>query len=192
MAAPESVTLLLEKIQAGEPGAEERLFNVVYGELRKLAGKYMRAERPDHTLQPTALVNEAYVRLYAKELPNIRDRVHFFALASQAMRRVLVDHARARKALKRGGPFCDLPLDELKIPTGKDPDELLALEEALLRLEVMHPKQARMVELRYFAGLSESEVAEALGVSERTLKRYWRFVRTWLYGEVTGGASLPT
>lgn len=169
--------LLLEP-DGGSPGAVERLTALLYDELRHIAGRLLRAERPDHTLQPTALVNEAYLRLVGQREGSWSGRSHFLAIAARVMRRVLVDHARRRAASKR---------DPHRLLTGwpsgrpdSDPLDLLSLEEALSRLAVMDERVARVVELRYFGGLEVEEAAEVLGVSARTVKRDWRLARAWL------------
>jgi RNA polymerase sigma-70 factor, ECF subfamily len=178
-----SVTLLLDRIRAGETAAQTQLYEVVYDELRKLARRHMRGERGDHTLQPTALVNEAFLRLFG-DVASATDRNHFFALASQTMRRVLVDHGRARSADKRGGGAEPISLDEKNIAGEHNITDILNLDEALSRLEKLDARSCRVVEMRFFAGLTELEIAEALGVSEGTVKRDWRFAKAWLYGEI--------
>ena len=158
----------------------ERLAPVVYDELRVLAAAQLRWERPDHTLQPTALVNEAYVRLLGDERPPWTDRSHFFRAAARAMRRILTDHARKRRSLKRGGEPIRVSLDQIGPPSWDEPEKMLALDDALLRLEKRDPRAAEVVQLRYFAGMSVAETAEALDVSERTVKREWTVARAWL------------
>lgn len=153
---------------------------VVYDELRVLAAAQLRSERPDHTLQPTALVHEAYVRLLGGESTPWNDRSHFFRAAARAMRRILIDHARKRRSLKRGGEPVRVSFDQLEPPSWDDPEKLLALDSALLRLEERDPRAAEVVQLRYFAGMSVAETAETLDVSERTVKREWAFARAWL------------
>ena len=182
--SPGDITVLLAELGAGNRTAESRLMPLVYAELRRLAGRYMRRERPDHTLQPTALVHEAYLRLVGQREISWQNRAHFFGVAAQLMRRILVDHARAHRAEKRGGHETKIALEEgLAFAQGKSAD-LLALDEALTRLAQQDPRQCRAVELRFFAGLSEDEVAEVLGISTRTLKRDWRVARAWLYKEI--------
>lgn len=168
---------------AGESSRQEvlnRLAPVVYDELHMLAAAQLRREREGHTLQPTALVNEAYVRLLASDRPAWNDRSHFFRAAAQAMRRILIDHARKRASLKRGGDAIAVSLDRIGAPSWDEPETLLALDEALSRLEEQDPRSAEVVQLRYFAGLSVAQTAEALDVSERTVKREWTFARAWL------------
>src|ERR687889_243880 len=154
------VTQMLLAWSAGEPGAEERLFPLVYDELKKMAASYLRRERPDHTLQPTALVNEAYLRLVDQTRVNWQNRAHFFGIAAQMMRRILIDHARAQKADKRLGRVEKLQLDENVDKAAELGDDLVALDEALQDLAKMDPKLARLVELRYFGGLTFEETAE--------------------------------
>jgi RNA polymerase sigma factor (TIGR02999 family) len=168
----------------GDLAAREDLSERIYDDLRKLAAARMAAERPDHTLQPTALANEAFLRMMDQEKVDLRSRAHFFALAATMMRRVLVDRARAKRAEKRGGARRVEGLDgslaeELGV-VGQDADELLALDEALGRLALAQPRQARVVELRFFGGLGLEETAEELGVSRETVKLDWRFARAWL------------
>lgn len=181
---PGDITILLAELRAGNRSAESRLLPLVYDELRRRARRYLRAERPDHTLQPTALVHEAYLRLAGQNGVDWQNRTHFFAVAAQVMRRILVDHARAHKAEKRGGHEPRIALEEGLAFTEEKSAELLALDEALARLAERDPRQARVVELRFFGGLSEDEAAEVLGISTRTLKRDWSVARAWLYKEV--------
>jgi RNA polymerase sigma factor (TIGR02999 family) len=184
--SPGQITALLGQLRKGNREAESRLMPLVYSELRKLARRYMRAERPDHTLQATALVNEAYLRLVGQTGIDWQNRAHFYGIAAQMMRRVLVDHARAHRAEKRGagGPKISLSAAE-EFTKGSD-TELLALDEMLNRLSSIDPRQSRVVELRFFGGLSEEETAETLGISVRTVKRDWNVARAWLYRELTG------
>lgn len=185
-----TVSALLLAWSKGDEGALAQVTPIVYGELRRLASHYMRNERIGHTLQPTALVHEAYARLVDYKRMEWQSRAHFFAVAGQVMRRILVDHAR-RRNVKRGADFRHLRLDEIVIGgpcTPSDPD-LLALDRALNRLSQFDARKVRVVELRYFAGLSVEETAEALNLSTITIKREWRAARTWLYGELTGAAD---
>jgi RNA polymerase sigma factor (TIGR02999 family) len=179
------VTRILSAIEQGDPTAAKELLPLVYEELRKLAAARMISETPGHTLQATALVHEAYLRLLGGETPRVfRDRRHFFAAAATAMRRILIDRARARLAEKNGGDRRRVPLKDLADST---PDaELLALEEALQRLAEQDPLKARLVELRYFAGLTGDEAAEVLEISPSTADRHWVFARAWLQAEVRG------
>lgn len=158
-----------------------RLLPLVYGELRALADLQLRSERPDHTLQPTALVHEAYLRLLKDQRPSWADRGRFFRAAAQAMRRILIEHARKRGRIKRGGSRARLPASVLDFVAAEDPADFLALEEAVRRLEQQDPRMGRVVDLRFFAGLSVEETARALGVSQRTVKREWTVARAWLY-----------
>ncbi len=178
------VTALLAAWRDGDPQAPGRLMPLVYDELRRLAARSMQRERPDHTLQPTALVHEAYLRLTGASAPRWQDRVHFFAVASQVMRRLLVDHARARCTGKRGSGVRALPLEtvlEVGGPYGGGPEGLLALDEALRELAAHDPRKARIVELRFFGGLTLDETSEALGLSTSTVTLEARLARAWLY-----------
>ncbi|HEY1253043.1 MAG TPA: sigma-70 family RNA polymerase sigma factor [Thermoanaerobaculia bacterium] len=179
--AEREVTALLRDWSGGDRAALERLMPLVYAELRKLAASYLRNERPDHTLQPTALVHEAYLRLVDQRGVNWQNRAHFFGIAAQMMRRILVDHARRRQAAKR-----DAAALRLQVTDGdgaRDP-ELLALDEALSGLESLDARQARIVELRFFGGLTVEETAEVAGLSPATVKREWRTARAWLAREI--------
>lgn len=180
----QAVTALLQRASAGDDDARAALFDVLYGELRKLAEAAMRRERPDHTLQPTALVHETYVRL-ADDGGRFENRAHFFGVAASAMRRVLVDHARARRAQKRGGGDALVSVDDLdNLPGTTGAVDLVALDDALSRLSVLDPRQGRVVELRFFGGLSVEETAELLDLSPRTVKREWQMARAWLHREL--------
>ena len=187
--SPGDITVLLAELRAGNRSAESRLLPLVYAELRRRARRYMRGERPDHTLQPTALVHEAYLRLAGQREVDWQSRAHFFAVAAQLMRRILVDHARARKAEKRGGGEPRVALNESLAMTEEKSAELMALDEALTRLAERDPRQARAVELRFFGGLSEEEAAEVMGISLRTLKRDWSVARAWLFKEINRGPN---
>ena len=181
------VTAMLGAWQHGEREAAERLFELVYRELRAIAGQYFRRERAGQTLQPTALVHEAYLRLVDQTRVEWKNRGHFFAVASQAMRRALVDHARSRDAAKRGGGAEPEPLGvEVPTPTPMPPIDVLALDQALDRLAAADPELARVVELRFFGGLSMEDTASALGISLRTAQSDWAFARAWLYRALTG------
>ncbi len=179
------VTRLLIDMQAGNKDAEERLLAVLYDELRRLAASYLRRERPDHTLQPTALVHEAYLRLIEQGQQNWQNRSHFLGVSAHVMRQILVDHARQRKAIKRGGRERPLPLNESVVPGAQRPEELIALDEALSRLETLDSRQSRVVEMRFFVGLTEEEISHVLGISVRTIKRDWNVARAWLYAEMS-------
>jgi RNA polymerase sigma factor (TIGR02999 family) len=187
------VTRILSQIESGDPSAAEQLLPLVYDELRKLAAARMAAESPDHTLQATALVHEAYLRLVDGEHRKQWDsRGHFFAAAAEAMRRILVDSARRRQSVKRGGGRLQESLDEAVLVAPEAPSELLALDEALSRLEANDPRAAELIKLRYFAGLTIPDVAEALGVSPRTADDIWAYARAWLFRELQGPASDST
>ena len=187
----EDVTRLLLAWRDGDEGALARLMPVVYDELRRLAASYMRRERPDHTLQATALLNEAYLRLIDQTRVAWQGRAHFFGIAARMMRRILMDHARQHRAVKRGSGGRKLPLeDALETPVRQDVD-LLSLDEALTRLEEIDPRQSRVVELRFFAGLEVTEVAEVLEISPATVKREWAVARAWLHREISGPMALP-
>lgn len=183
--SPEQITQLLVAWSDGDQAALEKLMPVVYAELHRLARRYMRRENPGHTLQTSALVNEAYLRLVNAESVRWQNRAHFFAVSARIMRRILVDLARERQGLKRGGGAQRITLDEgMALSPEKDVD-LLALDEALQRLAALSARQSRVVELRYFGGLNEEEVAEALEVSPRTVRHDWSLARTWLYRELS-------
>jgi RNA polymerase sigma-70 factor, ECF subfamily len=191
MSAEGDISRLLAQMAAGNELAQQELIPLVYEELRRLARGYMRRERTDHTLQPTALVNEAYLRLAEGSPVNWKDRTHFFAVAATLMRRILVDHARAHQAGKRVGHGRRLEMDEAAaFPEQKGIDPL-ALDEALGRLEKRDPRQSRIVEMRFFGGLSEEEIARHLGISSRTVRREWRVARAWLFKEVRPDAAAP-
>jgi RNA polymerase sigma factor (TIGR02999 family) len=183
-------TRLLHQAEAGDPSAAERLLPLVYGELRSIAGRLMSAERPDHTLQPTALVHEAYVRLIEGTGPEPwTSRAHFVHVAVRAMRNLLVDHARSHRAEKRGaGRRGDVALDDVIDALGESLPDLLVLEEALARLERMDAQLARIVELRFFGGLTIEETAGVLGISTPTVERGWRVARMWLRTELPEGS----
>ncbi|MGH7593612.1 MAG: sigma-70 family RNA polymerase sigma factor [Gemmatimonadales bacterium] len=176
---PHTVTRLLDEVRRGDPGAAEQLLPLVYAELRGIAEKQMRGERPDHTLQPTALVHEAYLRLVGATPIVFESRLHFLRTASQVMRRVLVDHARARHAGKRGGAI-NLPLNDAIAGADDNVIELLVLDDALTQLAAAEPRWAQVAELRFFGGLEVPEVAAALEISTATVKRDWRFAKAWL------------
>jgi RNA polymerase sigma factor (TIGR02999 family) len=177
------VTQLLADVQNGRPDAAPQLMTLVYEELRRLARRQMRRERPDHTLQATALVHEAYFRLVNQPERSWQNRTHFIRIAAQVMRRLLIDHARARSTTKREGGQ-RVPLEEPLLLTEEQSDELLALNEALERLAQFDARQSRIVELRFFGGLTVEETAEALDISPKTVKRDWSVARAWLHREV--------
>ena len=178
------VTRILESIEHGDPKAAEELLPLVYGELRKLAGAKMAGEAPHQTLQPTALVHEAWLRLVGEANPKFENRAHFFGAAAEAMRRILIDKARRKRALRHGGDQQRVELEGLEIAAPADEEELLAVNEALDKLAATHAVQAEVVKLRYFVGLTNVEAAQALGLSERTVKKYWAHARAWLFREV--------
>ena len=185
MASPHDVTRLLKEWANGAQSALDALTPLVYGELRRLAASYMRSESPSHTLQPTALVHEAFLRL-AGHAPDCENRSQFYGIAAHLMRQILIDHARNRQAVKRRGHFVPLNLDgDLVVSRERDAD-LVALDEALERLAALDPRKARVVEMRFFGGLSVQESAEALNVSEVTVRRDWQFAKTWLLRELCG------
>ena len=184
MSENEEVTLLLSALTRGDDGAASKLIPVVYAELRRLAGSYMRRERVDHTLQATALVHEAYLKLIEQRSANWQNRAHFFGVAAQLMRRILIDHARGHSRQKRGGEQKKVSLDEAFVFSEKQADELLAVDDSLNRLAEIDPRQARVVELRFFGGLSVEEAAEVLGVSPKTIKRDWSVAKAWLYADL--------
>jgi RNA polymerase sigma factor (TIGR02999 family) len=179
-AAPGDVTQLLATLQSGDPEAAGRLIPLVYDELRRLAASYMRRERPDHTLQATALVNEAFLKMVGNGGAAFESRSHFFGVAAGVMRHVLVDHARERRASKRGGEVKRLPLDEALVFSDEQSDQLLALDEALERLAKLSPRQTKIVELRFFAGLSIPATASVLRIAPRTVVREWIVAQAWL------------
>lgn len=184
MSAEGQVTALLSAWRAGDGQALQQLIPIVYDELRRIAGRSMRGEQPGHTLQATALVHEAYMRLAKEQDRTWENRAHFFAVAAQVMRNLLVDHARSASRSKRGGGAAEVTLDEASGIVTADPDDLLALDEALSRLGEIDPRAARIVELRYFVGLSNAEIAAVLRASEKTVKRDWSAAKAWLQSEL--------
>ena len=183
MQNPDEITLILHRLARGERGAQDRLFELIYPQLRRSAAAYLARERKGHTLQPTALVHEAFLRV-PREGIDWQSRVHFFAVAASAMRRVLVDYARAHSATKRGDGN-KVEFSENLIYDSEKPEYLLDLNRALNHLFEMEPRQARVVEMRFFGGLTDEEIATALNVTARTVKRDWRIARTWLFGELS-------
>lgn len=180
-ADPGPVTRILQQASQGDPGAWQALLGAVYGELRSLAQAHLRGERASHTLQPTALVHEAYLRLLRLDRIPWRDRAHFFRAAAESMRRILIDHARAKKALKRGEGRTALEISNLaEALAQEDGAGLLALDAALERLEEFHPEAAQVVRLKFYAGLDNGTAARVLGLTERTARREWTFARGWL------------
>lgn len=189
-APPGAVTQLLRAWSTGDADARDRLLPMVYRELRRQAAAYLRRERPDHTLAATALVHEAYLRLVGQDAP-FANRAHFFALAASMMRRVLVDHARARAAAKRPRPELQVAIDDAMPAEEPRAVELLGLDRALTELAAFDPRQARLVELRYFGGLTATETAEVMEVSTTTVKREWNLARAWLYRRLTRSTGEP-
>lgn len=185
----EDVTGLLLAWSEGDQAALDKLMPLVYAELHRLAKRYMGREHAGHTLQTSALVNEAYLRLVDAHGVRWQNRAHFFAVSAQIMRRILVDFARARKNLKRGGGARQVTLDEGLVVSPESGADLLALDEALEKLEVLNPRQSKVVVLRYFGGLNEEEVAEALNVSPRSVRHDWSLARAWLYRELFRGGG---
>ena len=178
------VTSLLRKFADGNQEAARELIPVIYRELHRLAARHLRRERRDHTLQATALVNEAYIRLISQRNTNWQNRAHFFAVASNLMRRILVDYARRQLREKRGGWQAKLSLDEVALLSPDRSDKMLVLDESLTRLEKLDARQGRIVELRYFGGLTVEEAAGLLGVSPTTVRREWTSAKAYLYGEL--------
>ena len=181
------VTRILEAIQHGDGTAADELLPLVYEELRKLAAHNMANERPGQTLQPTALVHEAWLRLTGDESKTWDSRGHFFAAAAEAMRRILIERARAKSRLRRGGRGERIPLDHVTVASDDPPETVLAINDALERLTARDPFKAEVVKMRYFIGLSQDEIARALGVSVPTIRRHWAIARAWLYAEMKTG-----
>jgi RNA polymerase sigma-70 factor (ECF subfamily) len=186
---PGEITRVLAELRDGNKDAASDLVPLVYPQLRNLAAYYMRRERRDHTLQATGLVHEAFIRILKQESLAWEDRNHFFGVAAGLMRRILVDYARAHRAGKRGGAAEELPLDEALVFAKTRSTELIALDDALNQLAEMDPRQSKIVELRFFVGLSEEEIAEVLDISVRTVKRDWAAARAWLHGELGANSS---
>jgi RNA polymerase sigma factor (TIGR02999 family) len=176
--------------RGGDREALDALMPLVYNELRHIAQRYLREERPGHTLQSTALVNEAYVRMVEQNFPQWQNRAHFFAVAAQLMRQILVDHARSYRAAKRGGGVCKLALDEAEENPFPVDVDVVALDDALKALATMDEQQSRVVELKFFGGLSIDDTAEVLGISPSTVKRDWTTARAWLYRELDRSAAI--
>jgi RNA polymerase sigma-70 factor, ECF subfamily len=183
------VTQLLADWSQGDRAAFEKLTPLVYEELRRLAHRYMEGQRPDHTLQTTALVNEAYLRFADQKRANFTNRSHFFAVAAKAMRQILVDHAKAAERQKRGGGAAKVQLEEAALISPAQPREILDLNDALERLALLDSRKADVVELRYFGGLKQGEIAEVLKISTITVRRDWVFAKAWLYSELRSAAS---
>lgn len=183
-----AVTLIMEGAQGGDPMAADQLLPLVYDELHRLAAHKMACEAPGHTLQPTALVHEAWLRLVGGENPHFEGRAHFFAAAAEAMRRILVETARRKRRFRHGGGQARVGLEESGIAAPADDDKILLVDEALEALESEDPDQARVVKLRFFTGLSNAEAATALGVSEKTIQRYWTHAKAWLFEHIRSQA----
>jgi RNA polymerase sigma factor (TIGR02999 family) len=180
------ITQMLIELTDGNTEVVDVILPHIYGELRRLASSYLRRERSDHTLQPTALVHEAYIKLIDQKRVKWQNRAHFFGIAAQVMRRILMDHARKHNAEKRGGEFEKLPLEEEILIVSHDKSaELIALDDALEALAQLDEQKAKIVELRYFGGLSIEETAEVMGVSVPTINRQWRMAKAWLYGQIS-------
>jgi RNA polymerase sigma factor (TIGR02999 family) len=190
IASPSDVTLLLMRLQDGDRQAAEDLLRALYDDLRRVAAAKLAGERTGHSFQPTELVHEAYLRLVKPEgLPNWNSRRHFFTAAAEAMRRILIDHAREKKAAKRGGDYVRVNVADELIPDERKAEKLLALEEALAGLEEQYPEKAALVKLRFFVGCTIDEAADLLGISTTTADRYWAYARAWLKAEMEGDAS---
>ena len=189
-AAPQEITRLLARWSDGDGSALERLLPMVHAELRRIARRQMQRERPGHTLQATALVNEAYLRLMGQGRVSWQDRSHFFAFCAQVMRHILIDHARAHARDKRGGAVVHVSLNEAAaVAAVQKGVDVIALDEALRALEMVDPQKSKIVELRYFAGLSIEETGEVLGISQTTVRREWRRAKAWLYRSIIEGGS---
>lgn len=188
---PQEVTVLLRRWSAGDREALDRLIEIVYPELHRIAMRHLRQERRDPTLQCTALVHEAYLRLAGKQEPQWSDRSHFFAVASKIIRGILVDYRRARASAKRGGGEERVLLEEAAVSTGQDPVDLLDLDTALTELEQLDPQQASIVEMRFFGGLGVEETAHVLGISPATVKRDWVLAKTWIHRRLSGARTDP-
>jgi RNA polymerase sigma factor (TIGR02999 family) len=187
-ASPGEITRLLNEVRNGDRAAEAKLLPLVYRDLHRRAANFMRGERADHTLQPTALVHEAYLRLADHRRVSWQNRSHFFAIAAGVMRKVLIDYARRNGAKKRGGAYGSISLDECVVFSPQKSSEIIALDEALNRLAQLDPRQSRIVELRYFGGLSLEETAAAVGLSTRQVEREWTIAKAWLHGELMNHA----
>jgi RNA polymerase sigma-70 factor (ECF subfamily) len=186
---PEAATLLLRRVQAGDAVAAEDLLPLVYAQLRATAGRYFQAQPRNHTLQPTALVHEAYMKMVQTPDPSWSGRVHFCAVAATAMRQILHDHARGKAALKRRGDGHAVPLTAVEAPSASEAVDLIALDEALTRLGEVDERGARIVELRFFGGLTNEQIAEVIDVSRPTVERTWRRCRAWIAARLEGGGS---
>jgi RNA polymerase sigma factor (TIGR02999 family) len=177
-------TLMLAAIEAGEPNAVEQLLVLVYDELRRLAASKLALEAPGQTLQPTALVHEAWLRLVGDANPSFKDRKHFFCASAEAMRHILIDRARRKRTKRHGGEYRRIDFEDFDLAAPGADEQLLAVNEALDKLALEHPVQAELVKLRYFAGMTNEEISEVLGISVSTVKNYWTFSRAWLLNEI--------
>jgi RNA polymerase sigma factor (TIGR02999 family) len=186
---PENITELLASYGRGDKESLDQLMPIVYEELRRQAARYLRREQAGHTLQTTALIHEAYVRLVDQRNMQWQNRAHFFGIAAQMMRRILVDHARSKKRAKRGGSEVRVSLDEATVAVKGQDLDVVALDEALQRLAEIDEQQSRVVELRFFSGLSVEETAEVMGISKSTVKRDWSMAKAWLHRELSGDIS---
>ena len=191
MDAPGEITQLLLQFRDGHTDARDRLISTVYDELHRLAARFIRKESRDNSIQPTDLVHRAYLRLIDQREQNWKNRAHFFGIAAHLMRLILVDEARKRRSLKHGGAIQRISLERAAVLSEENYDELLALDQALERLQAEDPRLVRVVEVRFFAELSVEETAEVLGISAKTVKRDWQFARVWLYGELSGRVGSP-
>ena len=179
-------TVMMAAIEAGDPKAAEQLLVLVYDELRRLAASKLAQEVPGQTLQPTALVHEAWLRLVGDQNPAFKDRTHFFRASAEAMRHILIDRARRKKTARHGGNYRRVDFEEFDVASPSAEEQLLVVDEALEKLAAEHPIQAELVKLRYFAGLTNEEVSEVMGISVSTVKNYWAFARAWLLNEIEG------
>ena len=183
--SPQNITLLLEDCINGKKGAVDELLPHVYNELRKISSKYLHDEYRNHTLQTTELVHEAYIKLIGDQNISWQNRAHFFGIAAQSMRQILVDHARKRKSIKRGEGKGNISLDDVFEISETNDEQIIALDEALKKLESVEERSSKLVELRYFSGLTIEETAEVLNISPATVKRDWNFAKAWLYREIS-------
>ncbi len=179
------VTQILQEWRDGDKNAAERLFPLVYNELKRQARSFLKRERSDHTLQPTALVHEAYLRMVDQTSLAVENRLHFYAVAARVMRQILVDHARQHKAEKRGGAAQRFTLEDIDVLPAQSATDLLELDEALQKLETLDNRKCQVVDMRFFGGLNEDEIAEVLGVNEKTVRRDWQFAKLWLFRELS-------
>ncbi|MCW1922457.1 sigma-70 family RNA polymerase sigma factor [Luteolibacter arcticus] len=180
------VTVMLAAVEQGEPNAAEELLKLVYDELRKLAAFRMSQQPPGQTLQPTALVHEAWLKLVGSATPTFNDRAHFFSAAAEAMRHILIDRARRKQTRRHGGDLERVPMGEFEVMSPLPDEQMLAVNEALDRFSLQYPAQAQVVKLRYFTGMTNEEIARLLKVSVSTVKNYWNFSRAWLFREIDG------